>query len=217
MSRFLLAPAKWGFANIQFSALVEAELRHRYILSWGKHWLFLSLYEGRKSRMVSYENDFIETQSTERRSKKSRAVEQPLPSMNSKAPSRSNKFSLRNIWSRKANERHPPPHIHTATLLQRNSWVFLSPWWEGGGKKDPSGNVSRNIALSPVTSLAELSPRACKISGMPIAAPSCSKAFQKSLWAPSENNHCKTRLVFFFFFWDDSFPHTAFIKYIKIK
>lgn len=166
--------------------------------------LFLSLYEGRKKRIISDQKDLIATQSTENRSKKCRAVEKTFPAWTAKPSAIPTNF----LWGifgleKQMRDIHPrvgsPSQPHWGLCCKGIPGSFLSPWWEGGRKKDPSGNVRRNVAISPLTSQAELSPQACKISAMPIAAPSCSKGFQKALGAPAEEQSLQNWSIFSFF------------------
>lgn len=206
VSRFLLAPTKWGFANTQFSAHVEAELRHRYILSWGKHWLFVPLLLWRQKKQNGVLSGGFCRDPKHNKTEVKNPEQWNSPSQHEQqSPQPFQQFFLWGIFGLEKQMRDINPRVGgtrlitstLGTLLQRNSWLFLSPWWEGGRKKDPSGNVRRNVAVSPLTSLAEVGPRACKISAMATAAPRCSTGFQKALWAPSEEQSLQNWSIFF--------------------
>lgn len=135
-----------------------------------------------KSRTVTYQKDFIETQSTQGRSKN---PEQPptfsgaaFPSVNSTTLSHFSKLSLRNIQSIKANERHSPPgrfhppHQIDVRVSTAGELLVLPFLLVRKRKKQESHWECRgNIAVGLITHTAEVALYACEISPGPSLFP----------------------------------------------
>lgn len=163
-----------------------------------------------ESRTTAYQKDFIESQSMEDSSKNpewSLAFrEQPFLVLTAKAwvisaHSFPGIFSLgKQMRCSAPGGRHLPHQRDAGTPLQRNYWFFLSPWWERGKTKNPTGNTRRRTAGIPTAGACE--------AGLQDLSPGASEKPHKHRQG---SNHRRSGL----FFWDDSFPHATFIKYIK--
>lgn len=207
------------FLHLQSEGLQISSFQHMWRQSWGTgtFWagvnidcLFLSLYEGRKSRMVSYEEDFTETQSTEERSKKSRAVEQPSPAWTAKPSVIPTNF----LWGIFALEKQMRDiHPLTSTLgTAAEEFLGLSISLVRRGEKEGSQWESeQEYCCQPphIPGRRELS------NAHP--CPSRSKGLQKAPEHHQRDSHCKTGVVFFGFLFFSFFEVTLFLPLLSLN
>lgn len=102
-------------------------------------------------------------------------------------------FSLRNIWSRKGNERHPPPggqhpppHIHTGDSAAEEFLGFSIPLVRRGEKGGSQWECEQEYCWQPPHSPGRREPTCLQELSNAQPCPSCSKGLQEAPRAASE-------------------------------